>query len=166
MNASSIKSSSWRVRLQNGSGYLKTIFLISTIVFGVAGALGLGLTSANAYPSPTFYSNFKTFTDAVECWLAYKLFCYYSRGDWFAPQAVRWMQAIGVFSLLRGSLFIWNNLLYIHLPFSSPIVKTVLCVQFILSQLLHNLIFGCVILFIAWILDEGRKMKEEQELTV
>jgi len=36
----------------------------------------------------------------------------------------------------------------------------------ILFHLVHNLVTGFVILFIAWIMDEGRKIQEEQELTV
>jgi hypothetical protein len=165
MNMASSPTILWQARLQKSVGYLRMIFLVSAITFGVVGAISFAV--ARRHPPFTFYSDFKTLTDAVECWLAYNLFCYYERGNWFAPQAVRWMQAFGVFSLLRGSIFMWQNFQHLfHLQNTSFVVRSMYYVPFVLSQLLHNLVFGCVILFIAWILDQGRKIQEEQALTV
>lgn len=171
MNAIS-PTTNWPMRLQNSSVYLRNIFLVSAIVFSVVGVLGIALGLAGLYPPTTFYSKCFTLSDALECWFAYKLFSCYARGDWFARPAVRWMQAIGALSLVRGSGNVWNNLVYFspahlnRLQHPPLVVEATQVVQFFFSQFLHNLVFGCVILFIAWIMDEGRKLREEQELTV
>ena len=161
-------------RLQKGSFYLRNIFFVSAIVFGVIGLLGFWLSNiAGIYPPISFLSDLWALGDALECWFAYKLFAHYVNGDWFAPKAVRWMRWIGILSLIRGSWNIWNNLhvrlydrLYDHIHGSPFMVQIIIYAQMIFSQLLHNLVFGCVIIFIAWIMDEGRKIQEEQELTV
>lgn len=163
----------WAVRLQQSSAHLQNLFFVSSIVFAVVGLLGVGLGLAKVYPRISFLSNCWALGDALECWFAYKLFSHYARGDWFAPQTVRWMQAMGALSLLRGSVNIWLNLsarlhdgFFSNLQGSPLAVQATIYVQFAFSQLLHNLVFGCVILVIASIMDEGRKLKEEQELTV
>jgi hypothetical protein len=165
-------TANWSRRLQSSSVYLRNIFLVSAIVFSVTGVLGIGLSLAGLYPPITFFSKCYTLSDALECWFAYKLFSCYRHGDWFASPAVRWLQAIGALSLVRGSGNVANNFLYFvpahfgrwqHPPLVVAATQTV---QFIFSQLLHNVVLGCVILFIAWIMDEGRKLREEQELTV
>lgn len=176
MNANSPKSGFWPTRLQSSCVYLRNLFLISFAAFGIVGLLGFGLGLAKVYPPISLYSNCWALGDALECWFAYKLFSGYASGNWFALQAVRWMQAIGVLSLLRGSLNIWSNLNarfgahsathYWNVGSLPLVVQFVTYVQFIFSQLLHNLVFGCVVIFIAWIMDEGRKIQEEQALTV
>ena len=163
----------WQARLQRGSVYLRNIFLASALAFAVVSILGFGLSVANVAPIISFSSNCWALADALECWFAYKLFSHYMRGEWFAPQTVRWIQAIGALSLLRGCGNLWYNF---HAHFHRPLayrlenwpfaLQAIIHVQFLFSQLLHNLVFGCVILFIAWVLDEGRKIQEEQQLTV
>jgi hypothetical protein len=112
-------------------------------------------------------------SDALECWFAYKLFSLYVVGDWFAPRTVQWLRWIGLLSLLRGGGNIWSTLhAHLHDGFfsqvqSSPLlVQAVIYARFAFTELLHNLVFGCVIIFIAWIMDKGREMQEEQALTV
>jgi hypothetical protein len=127
----------------------------------------------NVSSSLSYSLSFFSLSDAVECWFAYKLFSHYVAGDLFAPKAVRWMRWIGILSLFRGCGNIWNTL-YIHLHdgyfqhvLASPlVVQIMLYLQMFFFELVHNLVFGCVIILIAWIMDEGCKMREEQELTV
>jgi hypothetical protein len=164
---------SWQGRLQQGSRYLQTIFAISAITFATISVLGFVFTIANVRPPISFDSNCFAMADALECWFAYKLFSHYTRGEWFGPATVRWMQAIGILSVVRGCGNIWINVsvrlhheAFYHIQNSPLLLQAVVYLQFIFSQLLHNLVFGCVILFIAWVLDEGRKIQKEQELTV
>ena len=175
MNANEIspKANPWLNRIQKSSVYLRNIFLTSTVIFGIVGILGLVITVAGAYSSLSYSVSLFSLSDAIECWFAYKLFSHYVNGDLFAPKAIRWMRWIGILSLLRGSLNLWNTLHvrlldgYFHHVQAAPfVVQIILCLQLFFSQLVHNLVFGCVIILIAWIMDEGRKIQEEQELTV
>jgi Protein of unknown function (DUF2975) len=175
MNANEIppKANPWLNRIQKSSVYLRNIFLISAIIFGVIGLLGFMVTVAGAYSSLSYSVGLFSLSDAVECRFAYKLFSHFVHGELFAPQAIRWMRWIGILSLLRGSLNLGSTLHvrlldgYFHHVQAAPfLVQIILYLQLFFSQLVHNLIFGCVIILIAWIMDEGRKIQEEQALTV
>lgn len=173
MNAIFPEANRWIAQLQSGSTYFRNLFFVSAVVFAVVGLLGMGFGLAKVNPPISFLSDCWVLGDALACWFAYKLFSQYARGQWFAAQAILWMQAIGALSLVRGGVSIWNNLssrlhdgFWGHLQGSPLVVQATICVQFVFSQLLHNLVFGCVILVIAQILNEGRKLQEEQELTV
>jgi hypothetical protein len=178
MNAKAMSpiTNPWLQRIQHSSIYLKNIFFISMLTFGVTGMVFLWVvvTGRGGIYRPMSYSvGFYSLSDAIECGFAFKLLSHYAKGHWFAPQAVRWMRWIGILSLVRGSWNIWNNFHarwhdgFFHGVQGAPVVAQMFVYpNFIFSQLLHNLVFGCVIILIAWIMDEGRKIQEEQELTV
>jgi hypothetical protein len=172
-NEISLKVSSVLDQIQKINAFLRNIFFAAAMAFGFIGILGYGLTIAGVQPSLSFYLNLTSLGRAVECWFAYKLFSCYVRGDLFSPKAVRCIRWIGIISLLMGIGNIFNTQ-HVHLHNgwftnvnSSPwLVEMVLYLQIVLFHLVHDLIPGFVILFIAWIMDEGRKIQEEQELTV
>ena len=175
MNANeiSLKVNSLLNRIQKISTFLRIIFFASAVTFGFIGILGYGLAIAGVQPSLSFYLNLSSLGRALECWFAYKLFSSYVRGDLFCPTAVRYIRWIGIISLLMGIGNVFDALhRQLHNGWfqsvnSSPwIVEITLYLQMILFHLVHNLVTGFVILFIAWIMDEGRKIQEEQELTV
>jgi Protein of unknown function (DUF2975) len=175
MNANEIppKANPWLNRIQTSSVYLRNIFLASTVIFGVIGLLGFAVTLAGAYSSLSYSVSLFSLSDAVECWFAYKLFSHYAQGKLFAPKAVRWMRWIGILILVRGGLNVWSTLhvrlsdgYFLHIQAAPFVVQIILTLQLFFSQLLHNLVFGCVIILIAWVMDEGWKIQEEQELTV
>ena len=160
-------------RIQKASALLRMIFFISTVVFGLIGVLGYGITIAGVQPGLSFYLNFSSLGHAVECWFAYKLFSNYVNGDLFDPKAICWIRWIGITSLLMGGGNIWNALLqrlhdgyFQHINSSPLIVEIVVYLQLMFFNLVHNLVFGLIIILVAWIMDEGRKIQEEQELTV
>jgi hypothetical protein len=71
----------------------------------------------------------------------------------------------------RGILFSARNVLYIRFQGYYLILNFV--VDYLMQGVLHDmaldttsLFAGFIIIFIAWIMDEGRKIQEEQELTV
>jgi len=175
MNANeiSLKVSSLLNRIQEISTFLKVVFFILAVTFGFVGILGYGITLAGVHPLLSFYLNLSSLGRAMGCWFAYQLFSCYARGDLFSPKAVRCIRWIGMVSLLMGIGNISDALhRQLHNGWfqsvnSSPwMVEIVLYLQMILFHLVHNLVSGFVILFIAGIMDEGRKIHEEQELTV
>jgi Protein of unknown function (DUF2975) len=172
-NETPSKAGPWLNRIQKSSIYLRNIFLASTVIFGVIGLLGFAITAAGAYASLSYSVSLFSLGDALECWFAYKLFSHYAQGELFAPKAVRWMRWIGILILVRGGLNFWSTLhvrlldrYFHHVQIAPFAVQIILYLQLFFSQLLHNLVFGCVIILIAWIMDEGRKIQEEQALTV
>ena len=148
-------------RLQSSSRLFAELFLVSAVVFSVVGVLAIGLGLAGLYPPTTFFAKCYPLSDALECWFAYKLFSCYLRGDWSrAPggaldagdwrieRAARQRKCVEQFSILCAShLGRWQ-----HPPLGGGSHASG-AIRF--SQLLHNVVFGCVILFIAWIMDEG-----------
>ena len=86
----------------------------------------------------------------------------------FAAMAVMFL----LFGLYRrGILFSARNVLYIRFQGYYLILNFV--VDYLMQGALHDmaldttsLFTGFLIIFIAWIMDEGRKIQEEQELTV
>lgn len=73
----------------------------------------------------------------------------YERSCFFTANNVRFIKMLGL--IVAG-----NGLTQVFLEFLSP--------QRIINP--NQLVFGLLILLIAWIMDEGRKLQEEQELTV
>ena len=82
MNANEIssKKNTRLQRIQKNSAYLRTIFFICAVWFGILGILGMYYFLCVGY--------------AVEFWFAYKLFSLYARGDLFTPKAVRYMLSL------------------------------------------------------------------------
>jgi hypothetical protein len=79
-----------------------------------------------------------------------RLFKLYERGSFFAIGNVRCIKILGL-------IVVGDGLIQTALEFLPP-NKSV--------EISNNLALGLLILLIAWIMDEGRKIQEEQELTV
>jgi hypothetical protein len=144
-------------RIQKISAFLRTIFFVCAVWFGLLGILGMYYFLCVGY--------------AVEFWFSYKLFSFYARGDLFTPKVVRYMQWIGITSILVGIWSIYDELSmsvnagYLKYAPSSG-WEIISWFQHVFSLLAFNLLLGFVIIFVAWIMDEGRQIQEEQELTV
>jgi hypothetical protein len=78
-----------------------------------------------------------------------RLFKLYEHSSFFAVGNVRYIKILGL--VVAG-----NGLIQTILEFLAPQR----------SIYLNQLVFGLLIMLIAWIMDEGRKIQEEQELTV
>jgi hypothetical protein len=94
-------------------------------------------------------------TATLVAWFCHKLFQQYARGNLFTAEAVRNLYQIGrfyIFAIVEKYFLdrLWETQ---HL-------------QPLTGVPMFPLFAGALILFIAWIMDEGRKIQEEQELTV
>ncbi len=111
-------------------------------------------------------------------WKLAKLFHFYERGLIFATESIRCIQTLGglcVINWLLASVFnVWGRVFPPPPPPALPPHVTVTVVQssfgfFDYSIAGFNISFllaGIIIIIITWIMDEGRKIQEEQELTV
>jgi hypothetical protein len=105
-------------------------------------------------------------TEGVFAWFCFRLFAIYSRGELFTPKIVHYIRLAGCAYLLKAVFEVSYRMIMIHpvrqaFAFSGwefPAAFTL--------ALIFNLVPGFLILFIAWVSDEGRKIQEEQELTV
>ncbi len=94
------------------------------------------------------------------------LFSLYMRGMIFTGENVRCFRRIGF------ALIWWAGAGFLHTPLSSLIMtlingpgKHMLTVE-ISSDEAVNLLLGAMVLLISWVMDEGRKLEEEQALTI
>jgi Protein of unknown function (DUF2975) len=111
----------------------------------------------------------------IQFWMAFRLFTCFVRSGLFAAQSVGWLRRIGVISMLIwffGLIFnfplAWRRLDFDHIRHMPAMQQLIDYVGFAMSVVGYNtdLLAGFLLLFIAWIMDEGRKIQEEQELTV
>jgi hypothetical protein len=89
-------------------------------------------------------------------WIIYRLFRFYESGLIFAPQPVRCIFWIGVWLLAKWTL---TNLeeasqFFTHNP------------SFIDLRINGYLLGGLLVLLVSWIMEEGSKLQEEQDLTI
>jgi hypothetical protein len=84
---------------------------------------------------------------------ALKLFSYFEKGILFTTETVRCIQILGVIYFARFVLQ-----LALNLAMSPP--------DWIVGMDLSDLFTSFLIIFIGWLIDEARKIREEQELTV
>lgn len=85
---------------------------------------------------------------------ALKLFGFFERGILFTAETVRCIQTLGVIYFVR---FLVQLVLYLAVPSPDNLW---------LKVDLGNLFTSFLIIFIGWLIDEARKIREEQELTV
>ena len=171
MNANEIspKANARMNRIQKVSTFLRTFFFVSALIFWISGIMFVVISIWNPHEHPDS-QRFLFFGYAVECCFAYKLFSFYAHGDLFAPNVVRCIRWIGIITVLIGigSIFYKFSILLGTGWFigASSAMGIIGCLHMIFFQLFFNLLPGFAIIFVAWIMDEGRKIQEEQELTV
>lgn len=106
----------------------------------------------NAFPLAT------TITLGLGSWFAFRLFALFGRGQIFTPRNIstaKWITGVYFLILIESLLFrrFVNRDYAVH--------EAPLWIEVTLMACL-----GILILFMAWIIDEGRKIQEEQALTV
>jgi hypothetical protein len=115
-------------------------------------------------------------------WKLARLFDYYERGLIFASETIRCIRTLGVLCVLSWMLKNINYFISSHPKPIQPIAASPHVQIGVLAPLelfkmsffsfsigpinFGLLLAGAIIIFIAWIMDESRKIQEEQELTV
>ena len=162
------------MQIQNRSRIFKRTFLTAAIVFGIFGIISVMamMSLGKGHPDvlQILLPGLKYVGWAVTSWFAYRLFSAYAGGDLFAlavVQRIRWLGICivlvgignGVIALLMTLLATYQAAVPLALSLMVP--PMVICLQ-----VFFNLVPGLAIIFIAKVMDEGRKLQEEQELTV
>jgi hypothetical protein len=94
---------------------------------------------------------------------------------WLVKEGLGWAALVALYALFslysRGILFSARNVLYIR--FLGYYLLLTFLLDYQIQAAMHDmalsttpLFVGLLIIFVAWIMDEGRKIQEEQELTV
>ncbi|MGA2871827.1 MAG: DUF2975 domain-containing protein [Verrucomicrobiota bacterium] len=160
-------------RITMVSGIFKVLFLALTLVCVVASvesvAALLIAMMRGGFRRSVFASDWfsllgagSDLVGAMFAWFCYKLFALYSRGDFFTAEVVHSLRRIGVmffFVTLAGALLAEFMPHTIQHSVGGEIANSILNVG-------NGLFVGFLILFIAWVMDEGRRIQEEQALTV
>jgi Protein of unknown function (DUF2975) len=94
-------------------------------------------------------------TLTLEAWFCHKLFQQYARGNLFTKKIVHYIHQIGSFYVFAIGEKWFLERLWEKQHF-----------QFSVGDSIIPMYAGFLIIFIAWVMDEGRKIQEEQELTV
>jgi hypothetical protein len=170
MSVISTKANPRLTRIQKVSGIFRTIFLIVAIVLCASvGFILIALLAVHGTHRVTLLLTAGVeFACAVCAWFSYKLFDLYSHGDLFTPQAVGHIRRIGwVYFLMAVASFLVQIATVVQhgenilAPQASTAEWGGLVMKFVTTAFPAFLI-----IFVAWIIDEGRKIREEQELTV
>jgi hypothetical protein len=104
------------------------------------------------------------FACAVGAWFCFRLFHLYSRGDLFSSTIVQYIRRIaGLCFIVMLAQFLCKSFLPGY-PDPWETLPGWGWTEWL--GLVFYLFPSFLILFIAWIMDEGRKIEEEQELTV
>jgi len=109
-----------------------------------------------------------------------KLFRLYERGRLFAGEHVRHMQQLGCLIVVNWTIAMLLSAMsegYLEYRFNFAQLNWLGALQLLIAPISRDMsgnndigfmqpVIGILIVFIAWIMDEGRKIREEQELTV
>jgi hypothetical protein len=150
----------WHIQPDHVSDFWKSISKIPGLV------VGLGIIKISALCGCVFVLN--------------KLFRFYERGLFFAGEQVRHMQQLGCLILINWLIAMFLNAMsegYTEYRFDFAQLNWIGAFQLFILPIAKDMsgnndigfmqpVIGVLIIFIAWIMDEGRKIQEEQELTV
>jgi hypothetical protein len=163
-------------QIMAASRTFKIIFLIAAIVFGIIGILSMFvmLWMGERHPEVmrNLVLNLSYFGYAVTSWFACQLFSAYASGNLFAPTVVCRIRWLGIGTVLVGIVNGGIHMLMLvkeiyqagaSVPMGLAILISLIQVCI---QIFFNVVPGLAIIFIAKVMDEGRKIQEEQELTV
>jgi hypothetical protein len=182
MNANEIspKAGSRMKRIQKFSVILRTFFFTIAVLSAIGGLSeffwglwGLKLLHAHVY-RPNDRVAFEALNGvmnmawSVALWFTYKLFALYAQGDLFSSRIVHCLQRIGCVGIVIGIFTCVSSIIHaanVH-PSSLDWAALIPIFAIQLMELFFNVIPGFAIILIAWVMDEGRKIQEEQELTV
>jgi len=100
-------------------------------------------------------------------YLVSKLFNAFEHLDFFSANTVKYLKRIGFLIITNQILIhaVYCALITLVLTFSNPPGKRIIEISYGIGEL-NLLIVGIIIILASWIMDEGRKLQEEQEGTI
>ena len=133
--------------------------------------------AAHQYPLFLCAGILSLITPLILCvwyWKLAQLFHYYERGLIFAVKTIRCIKFLGLLCVINWMLVSTSHLLLqetgpgLFQPSSSQPMYRMEFFSFAFGWGIDfgPLLIGAIIVLIAWIMDEGRKIQEEQKLTV
>jgi hypothetical protein len=150
-----IRNASLLIRLFIGFSLLLGVYSVLAFLFGWPHAK-MAVSHGHAYSSPAempsallALSLVKVGLDVASAAVLYALFSLYGRGILFSARNVLYLRFQGYY-LILGYIIDYQ-------------IKGILRDM---DLSLTPVFAGLIVIFIAWIMDEGRKIQEEQELTV
>ncbi|HEY3932814.1 MAG TPA: hypothetical protein VGM58_10660 [Verrucomicrobiae bacterium] len=159
-----VKSPNPRLKQIQEYGHLLNIVFLTATVFGAIGTLlliFLLVRNGTILNLPQYHllgdvgAIVFVLTLTLEAWFCHKLFQQYARGNLFTKVVVHYIYQIGRFYVFANVEKYFLNRLWEKQHF-----------QFSAGDSIIPIYAGFLIIFIAWVMDEGRKIQEEQELTV
>jgi hypothetical protein len=158
-NTIAMKTNTLLGRIQKVSASLKMLFLIATLVTGLI-SLGAIIAMCESYDGEKLEDALSLLIWAAIYWYAYKLFRACGRGDLFSAGVVGSLRRIGWLGISLGVAegIISFARAFHDIPLWSDLI--------FLPAFAFSTVPGIACLCIAWIMDEGRKVQQENELTV
>jgi membrane protease YdiL (CAAX protease family) len=156
-------------RIKKLSRFLKILFWIYFVVLGLV--LTAGHVKIPAQAGEQAFSSLRDIPSGLKIYEAfryslyllavivfYRLLNLYEKGIILSAENVSHIRRLGELAVFYGAFTACRSVFVNH-----QIEFPTLPVNFLLSPWL---IVGCLIVIVAWVMDEGRKIQEEQALTV
>jgi Protein of unknown function (DUF2975) len=156
-------------RIQQVSGIFRTLFFAGVILCALGALAQIPMIFVHVHGSqfePAIIAATQIVC-VVQAWFCFKLFGLYSRRELFSSKVVSYIRRIGYTYFLMAIVAFASQIILLHSGKNDlhP-TATHPAWAFDLFGLAGGLFPGFLIIFIAWIMDEGRKIQQEQELTV
>jgi hypothetical protein len=170
-NETSLEANPRLKRIQIVSGIFRTVFFTIALICGLAGlaAIPILFLPGTAKIGMIAGAGIECFI-AIFAWYCYKLFALYAHGDLFTARIVSSIRRVAYAYILMTVVGGICQTILVHalksIPHSAPVAAADPGWALAIFTLAGSLLPALLIIFIAWVMDEGRKIQEEQALTV
>jgi hypothetical protein len=176
MNTNEIKDNPRLSRIKKLSRSLKAVFLFYFVVLGLVSIVNHGHIAVKR-PFQVGDQNFSSLQEIPAVLKVYEALCVslfllaviafyrllnlYEKGVIFSAENVSQIRRLGQLAVFYGVL---NAFLPVFESSGTSMRVSLMLPMIILTS--PGFLVGCLTIIIAWVMDEGRKIQEEQELTV
>lgn len=100
------------------------------------------------------------------CFLLAKLFSLYEKGQIFLARNIRCIRNLGILLLIKPALLMVHEaLLTLVLTMNNPIGERLISLS-AGTEKIEDIALALLILLISWVMDEGRKLKEQEDYII
>jgi hypothetical protein len=171
MNAKGIapKAKSRLNRIKYVSRFLKCLIISYFVGTGIAVAYGIRMNGLGQTVAPpvlgmstkeNLYNALFSALNLLAVIALYRLLSFYEQGVMFSAANTSQIRRLGYLAMAYSLLKACGPLL---LPMHGVFSVLAASINFLLSPWFFA---GCLVIIVTWIMDEGRKMQEEQQLTI